>query len=34
MSETFEPIILENAFPGNEHELIPASEWQPRSPPP
>ncbi len=32
MSDTVEPMIHEDALPGNEHELTPAPEWQPRFP--
>lgn len=30
MSDTAEPMIQEDALPGNEHELKPKPEWQPR----
>lgn len=30
MSETAEPMIHEDALPGNEHQLEPKPEWQPR----
>ncbi len=32
MSYTAEPMIHEDALPGNEHELMPEPEWQPRYP--
>ena len=32
MSDTIEPMIHEDALPGNEHELTHAPEWQPRYP--
>jgi NAD(P)-dependent dehydrogenase (short-subunit alcohol dehydrogenase family) len=32
MSETVEPMIHEDALPGNEHELEPKPDWQPRYP--
>ena len=32
MSDTIEPMIREDALPGNEHDLTPAPEWQPRYP--
>lgn len=32
MADTAEPMIHEDALPGNEHELKPAPEWRPRYP--
>jgi NAD(P)-dependent dehydrogenase (short-subunit alcohol dehydrogenase family) len=32
MSDTVEPMIHEDALPGNEHDLSPKPEWQPRYP--
>ena len=32
MSDTVEPMIHEDALPGDEHDLSPAPEWQPRYP--
>ena len=32
MSDTVEPMIHEDALPGNEHELNPKPEWEPRFP--
>ena len=32
MSDTIEPMIHEDALPGNEHELTPKPEWLPRYP--
>jgi NAD(P)-dependent dehydrogenase (short-subunit alcohol dehydrogenase family) len=32
MSDTAEPMIHEDALPGNEHELDPKPEWKPRYP--
>lgn len=32
MSDTVEPMIHQDALPGDEHDLTPAPEWQPRFP--
>jgi NAD(P)-dependent dehydrogenase (short-subunit alcohol dehydrogenase family) len=32
MTDTVEPMIHEDALPGNEHELSPRPEWEPRYP--
>ena len=32
MADTVEPMIHEDALPGNEHDLSPKPEWQPRFP--
>lgn len=32
MSDSFEPMIKEDALPGNEHQLEPKPDWEPRFP--